>query len=182
MLVTQGSRDYFNANHANYTHIISIVAPDDTELKPLHDHHAVYRFWDVDKKLENKFRCYNPPCIKDAIDPVFQADKWWLESIKLHKPFVLLIHCDAGVSRSAAVTLGVLWRLSSHVFAEDIPTPLLREYIDSRKVWCSSVLDDGFSTPMRRFIDGRFNPGVKPNQAILRIYRMTRDILPYFPW
>ena len=44
LMVTQGSRDYYNAYKNGYTHIISIVAPDDTELKPEHKYHAVYKF------------------------------------------------------------------------------------------------------------------------------------------
>ena len=67
ILVTQGSRDYYNAYKDRYTHIISIAAPDDKELKPTHEQHVVYKFWDVDRKLENKFRCYEPPTLNEVI-------------------------------------------------------------------------------------------------------------------
>lgn len=182
-MVTQGSRDYYNAYKNRYTHIISIVTPDDTELKPEHKYHVVYKFWDVDRKLENKFRCYEPPTLSQVFEPVLNAEKWWIETLATNKKyFRLLIHCDAGVSRSPAVTLGVLWRLSKHIFTHDPARAMLREYIDARKAWCRDVLDDEFSVPMRRFVDGRYNPGVVPNQAILRHYRESSVLLPFFPW
>lgn len=183
IMVTQGSRDYYNAYKDSYTHIISIAAPDDEELKPTHEHHVVYKFWDVDHKLENKFRCYEPPTLNEVIEPVLLAEKWWIESlVESNKVFNLLIHCDAGVSRSPAVTLGVLWRLSSHIFTHDPAKAMLHEYMDARKAWCRDSLDNEFSVPMRRFIDGRYNPGVIPNQAILRHYRESAVVLPLFPW
>ena len=54
-----------------------------------------------------------------------------------------------------------------------------RTYIEARKQWCKSLLDWNNSTPLCRYIDGRYNSGIKPNQAILDIFRLN---LTYFPW
>lgn len=180
--LTQECREYYNKNKDNFTHIVSIVCPDD-DITPLHDNHLVVKFWDVDKTLENKFHKYDVVDVDTVLEPIFKAKKWYFESLAENKPMFLLVHCDAGISRSAAVSLGILWDISAFVFgtisaqSEDTPG-CLRAYIDYRKEWCSNRVDDNCYW-LRRFIDGRFKPGVKPNQAVLNHYR---KMIPFFPW
>ena len=73
----------------------------------------------------------------------------------------------------------MLWNISSNIFQQDPYELYLRAIIDARKDWCSDKVDDINSTGLCRYIQGRLNPGVKPNQAILRFYRKYFND---FPW
>lgn len=180
MILTQSGRDFYNATKDNYSHIISIVCPDEKELtKHAHDNHLILKMWDVDRVLVNQFRKYEPPGEGECILAIQWAERRWENCLREHKPFNLLIHCDAGVSRSSAISLGVLWNISSHIFKQDPSDLYLRAIIDARKDWCYDKVDDINSTGLRRYIQGRFNPGVRPNQAILRFYRKYFND---FPW
>lgn len=186
--IYQSSRNYFNKKTDNgknmgpFTHIISIVCPDEKELiTPISNNHLIVKMWDVDKVLKNKFRRYDPPSEKDLHNILLNVMWWFNESCKKNEDFRLLIHCDAGLSRSPAITLGVLWYLSSMFFAKnvDFNSNKLRRYIEARTDYCKSLLEHDFNYSLRWYIDKRFNPGVKPNTWILKVYR---DSLPYFPW
>ncbi len=176
----QTGRDWYNEHKDSVTHIISIVCPDDKVIEPIHDNHVVVRFWDIDKKLENKFRKYDVVDAMTAMDPVLIALKWYLHACQDDSRMDLLVHCDAGISRSAAVSVGILWHLSHLLFREDPGAEdiLLTPWIEARKRWCMDQVSED-CVGLRRFIEGRFKPGVMPNQAVLRHYRET---LPYFPW
>lgn len=181
MILTQAGRDFYNAARDNYTHIISLVCPDEKELvKPLHKNHLVLQMWDVDKVLENKFRRYEPPSSNSCSEALIWSVARFEESLKKNKPFNLLIHCDAGVSRSSAISLGVLWMISYQIFGvKETDDIYFKEWLEARKHWCAEQVDDVNSVGLFRFIEGRFNPGVRPNQAILKCYRKYfRD----FPW
>ena len=184
MIITQSDRNFYNEHKDEYTHILSIVCPDEKEIvEPIHKKHIIAKMWDIDKPLKNKFREYDPPNILDINTPIIQLRNEWLDTFKTHEDFRLLIHCDAGVSRSPAMTLGLLWEMSSYIFKTELSAFekdfTFKPYIEARKQWCKSLLDWNNSTPLCRYIDGRFNPGVKPNQAILQIFRKE---LSYFPW
>lgn len=73
----------------------------------------------------------------------------------------------------------MLWNISSHIFKQDPSDLYLRAIIDARKDWRYDKVDDINSTGLRRYIQGRFNPGVIPNQAILGFYRKYFND---FPW
>ena len=176
--VTQSGRDFYYKNKERYTHIISIVCPDD-DITPLHSNHLVIKMWDIDKPMENKFRRYEPPTKEVCLEPIKWVIFKWKDSIKNKENFNLLVHCDAGISRSSAITLGILWSISNDLFKDKPDKDLLRVYLDARKYWCYSILDEDNSYQLRRYIDGRFNPGVRPNQAILSIYK---DNMKMFPW
>lgn len=180
MIITQSDRNFYNEHKNKYTHIISIVCPDEKELLYPNDrNHYIPVMWDVDRVLENKFRRYDPPdtfTIMRAIRWIF--DRWYC-SVQDNQDFRLLVHCDAGISRSSALTLGILWYFSESIFNKDPYDVLLKPYIEARKEWCRNQVDDVNSVGLCRFIDGRYNPGVKPNQAILQI---LREQLTYFPW
>lgn len=181
MILTQSGRDFYNAAKDNYTHIISIVCPDEKELvTPIHKHHLILKMWDTNCQLQTKYRTYNPPSITDCLTALNFAKWEWYDSLEKNKPFNLLIHCDAGVSRSSAIALGVLWECSKCLFSEPTQT-LIKPWLEARKQWCSEQVDDVNSVGLKRFIDGRYNPGIKPNTVILRIYR---DYFKtnYFPW
>lgn len=180
MLVTQSDRNFYNEHKDEYTHIISIVCPDEKELvKSPNENHFVVKMWDVDEPLKNKFREYKPPCWIEVMSTICTPDVW-LRNININKEdFRLLIHCDAGVSRSPAITLGVLWELSKYIFIKEPEDRWLKTYIEARKQWCKSLLDWNNSVGLCRYIDGNLNPGVKPNQAILKI---AREHCGYFPW
>ena len=181
MILTQSGRDFYNATKDNYSHIISLVCPDETDLvNPLHSNHLILKMWDIDKELTNKFRRYDPPSDSDCKEAIIWSLYKFEESLKKHQPFNLLVHCDAGVSRSSAVSLGVLWMLSYQIFGvKETDDTFFREWLEARKHWCAEQVDDVNSVGLFRFIEGRFNPGVKPNQAVLKYYRgYFRD----FPW
>lgn len=180
MIITQSDRNFYNKHKDEYTHILSLVCPDEKELlKPIHEHHYIVKMWDIDKPLKNKFREYEPPTKDIVLNPVYDLSFEWREHLLLNKDFRLLIHCDAGISRSPAITLGLLWDMSYYIFNKEPLDAVYRTYIEARKQWCKSLLDWDNSTSLCRYIDGRFNPGVKPNQAILQI---LREQLTYFPW
>ena len=180
MIITQSDRNFYNEHKDEYTHILSIVCPDEKELvTPIHENHYIVKMWDVAKPLKNKFREYEPPNYKNFEKEYCCIMRKWLQACKLNKDFRLLIHCDAGISRSPAITLGLLWDMSRYIFNEDPYRQILDQYIEARKQWCKSLLDWNNSTPLCRYIDGRYNPGVKPNHAILEIFRTEYR---YFPW
>ena len=180
MLITQSDRNFYNEHKDEYTHILSIVCPDEKELQYPNDrNHYITVMWDVDRVLENKFRRYDPPdtfTVMRTIRWIF--DRWYC-SAQDNRDFRLLVHCDAGISRSSALTLGILWYFSESIFHTNPYDVFLKPYIEARKQWCKSLLDWNNSTPLCRYIDGRYNHGVKPNQAILKIFRQN---LTYFPW
>ena len=180
MLITQSNKDFYNEHKDEYTHILSIVCPDEKELvNPIHEHHYIAKMWDIDTPLKNKFREYNPPNYKDFENQYCCIIREWLKSCKQNSDFRLLVHCDAGISRSVAITLGLLWDMSRYIFNEDPFPATLKLYLEARKQWCKSLLDWNNSVELCRYIDGRYNPGVKPNQAILQIFRTE---YMYFPW
>ena len=184
MIVTQSDRNFYNEHKDEYTHILSIVCPDEKELvTPIHKNHIISKMWDIDKPLENKFRKYTPPNMLDIHNPIMLLRNAWLDSLEKREDFRLLIHCDAGVSRSPAMTLGFLWVISSYVFKTTLNIYekdfIFKPYIEARKQWCKSLLDWNNSVSLCRYIDGRYNPGVKPNQAILEHFRLNYN---YFPW
>lgn len=184
MKITQTSRNWFNRLTNNgttmgeFTHIISICCPDDHSIKPIGDNHLVVKMWDVDKVLQNKFRTYQPPDHIDCQYILNRVTDWVNDS---GWDLNILIHCDVGVSRSPAITLGVLWHLSSMFFVKDTPERLLRDYIDARKSFCNSLVSEEFDSNFLKFyIEGIDVPrGVIPNQAILKHYRA---MLNHFPW
>lgn len=184
MIITQADRNFYNEHKDEYTHILSIVCPDEKEIiKPLHDNHIITKMWDIDKPLKNKFREYEPPNTLEINVPIMLIRNRWLDTFKTHEDFRLLIHCDAGVSRSPAMTLGLLWEMSSYIFKTELTAFekdfTFKPYIEARKQWCKSLLDWNNSVSLCRYIDGRLNPGVKPNQAILEYFRFNYN---YFPW
>lgn len=191
MKITQTSRDWFNkltnngTTMGNFTHIISICCPDDDTIKPINENHLIVKMWDVDKVLENQFRKYEPPSLVDCNYILCKVTEWVVEH---GWDLNILIHCDAGISRSAAISLGVLWDLSSFFFSENIfdndentVLTVLKEYIKIRKDYCVSLVDtENGSNFLKYYVEGKnLMRGVKPNQAILRHYRKT---LKYFPW
>lgn len=182
MILTQSNRQFYEVSKYNYSHIISLVCPDEKELiKPLGKNHLILQMWDIDKPLENKFRKYDPPSKESCVKAVTFAKNAWYDYLKKDLDFRLLIHCDAGVSRSSAVALGVLWGCSDCVFAPNPDGIIFREWLEAKKNWCYEQVDNIVSTGLRRYVAGRYNPGVKPNQHILKIYREHfKD--SYFPW
>lgn len=181
MLITQSDRAFYNKNKDQYTHIVSIVTPNDDSITKLHEHHLIVKCYDVDKVMENKFRKYTPPEMKDIGDALTIPQLWWLKSLEKEEDFRLLVHCDMGVSRSPAITLAILWSMSAPIFNLKPSTLILRPWLEARKDWCANAVDEVNSTALKRFILGRYNPGVKPNQAILQICRNFIG-LEYFPW
>ena len=181
MVIVQSDRNFYNEFKDRYTHIISIVCPDEKEIvKPIHNKHLIVKMWDVDKVLKNKFRKYEPPTKDDIWGCLCFAYNRFMIANKFNEDFRLLVHCDAGVSRSTAITLGILWMLSEDIFkTKDVQDAYLKLYLDARKQWCKSLLDWNASVGLCRYIDGRFNPGVVPNQAIMNV---LREQLNYFPW
>jgi len=180
MIITQSDRKFYNEFKDRYTHIISIVCPDEKEIvKPIHNKHLIVKMWDVDKVLQNKFRKYEPPTKDDVLGCLCFAYNRFMIANKFNDDFRLLVHCDAGISRSTAITLGILWDISQDIFKDSVKEEFLRLYLDARKQWCKSLLDWNVSIGLSRYIDDRYNPSVKPNQAILKV---LREQLTYFPW
>ena len=181
MLITQSDRNHYNMYRDLYTHIISIVCPDEKELvTPIHENHIIMKMWDVDKLLKNKFRSYEPPNGAQCFNILTTVYNWYHNEVVNDEQCNLLIHCDAGINRSPAITLGVLWNLTAHYFLpiEDVLEADLRYYMGIRKGACIAFLNEE-NTELIRYIEGRFNPGVKPNQAILKHFR---GIINGFPW
>ena len=50
--------------------------------------------------------------------------------------------------------------------------------MSARKEWCANQVSED-SVALKRFIEGRYNPGVKPNTAILK---HLRTLISDFPW
>lgn len=184
MRITQTCRNNFNrltnngTTMGDFTHIISICCPDDDSIKPINENHLILKMWDVDEVLENQFRKYEPPSEELCAEVIKAVDSWVM---KCGHDLRLLIHCDAGVSRSAAIALGVVWIISNFFFRNSIPDNLSRDYIIARKEFCASLIDtESNSHFLKWYIEGKnLLRGVKPNQAILRHYRKS---LTYFPW
>ena len=161
-----------------FTHIISICCPDDDSIKPISENHLIVKMWDVDEVLENKFRKYEPPhyieCqyILNRVTDWVNNEGWDLN---------ILIHCDAGVSRSAAIALGVVWIISNFFFRMSVPEKLIRDYIIVRKEFCASLIDTEYNSHfLKWYTEGKnLMRGVTPNQAILKHYRA---MLKHFPW
>lgn len=186
--ITQSGRDFFDeqtnlgSEMGPFSHIVSIVCPDDkTLVTPISDKHIILKMWDVDKVMEDQFRKYEPPDKLLCTKAVMKAHEWYEDANANNDFFNLLIHCDAGISRSSAITLGVLWNLSGLFFKSFENTHLEnhKDYLELRKLACKEMVNKDISFNLFRFIDGRFNPGVKPNQAIMKIYR---NYFKDFPW
>ena len=177
MFISQGGRGLLESKDS-YTHVLSVVCPDDGMVGD--DNHLVIKMWDVDRVLENKFRKYLPPSLSDCLRAVNWVEYKYTDCLANKKDFRLLVHCDAGVSRSPAIALGCVWTLSGLYFkyADNIPNYLIKEYVYARKQWCAEFVAED-SRPLRRFIDGRINSGVQPNQAVLEHFR---NYLNAFPW
>ena len=184
MRLTQTSRNWFNRLTENgttmgeFTHIISICCPDDDSIKPISENHLVVKMWDVDEVLENKFRKYEPPSEAICADIIKAVDSWVMQ---YGYDLSILIHCDAGVSRSAAISLGVVWIISNFFFRNSIPDKLIRDYISARKEYCASLVNTEYGSHfLKWYIEGKnLMRGVTPNQAILKHYRAR---LSHFPW
>ena len=122
MKLTQTNRQTANMLTKNFTtmgdftHIISICCPDDNSIKPINENHLVIKMWDVDEVLENQFRKYEPPCLIDCHYIINRINEWVMKD---GWNINILIHCDAGISRSAAIALGIVWDLSLFFFTAD---------------------------------------------------------------
>ena len=184
MRLTQTSRAWFNKLTENgttmgeFTHIISICCPDDDSIKPISENHLIVKMWDVDEVLENKFRKYEPPSEEICTSIIKSVDSWVMQ---YGHNLSILIHCDAGVSRSAAIALGVVWIISNFFFRMSVPEKLIGDYIIARKEYCASLVDTGYDSHfLKWYIEGKsLMRGVTPNQAILKHYRA---MLKHFPW
>lgn len=176
--ITQSDRRFFNEYKDNYTHIVSFICPDDN-LEKLHDRHYIIKCWDVDKVLENKFRKYEPPTEEQILNALHKVESSIVDSWYNGELVRCLVHCDMGISRSSAFALGLMWKISDRIFASSVSNFALRWYIDSRKEWCAELVDKNNSVALSRFVVGRMNTGIKPNQAILRIFRKNINL---FPW
>lgn len=186
MKITQTNRNWFNkltnngTTMGDFTHIVSICCPDDDSIKPIGENHLVIKMWDVDKVLENQFRKYEPPTLTDCRYILNKVTEWVMkDGWNLN----ILIHCDAGVSRSAAIALGIVWDLSLFFFDDEdyIQGIVFEEYVQARKEFCGSLIDTEYGSHfLKWYVEGKnLMRGVKPNQAILRHYR---NIFKYFPW
>lgn len=184
MKITQTSRNWFNRLTNNgttmgeFTHIISICCPDDDSIKPISENHLIVKMWDVNEVLENKFRKYEPPSEEICADIIKAVDSWVMQ---YGYDLNILIHCDAGVSRSAAIALGVVWIISNFFFRMSVPEKLIGDYIIARKEYCASLVDTEYNSHfLKWYIEGKnLMRGVTPNQVILKHYR---NLLNMFPW
>ena len=184
MKITQTSRSWFNkltnngTTMGDFTHIISICCPDDNSIKPINENHLIIKMWDVDEVLENQFRKYEPPSEELCAAVIKAVDSWVMQC---GHDLRLLIHCDAGVSRSAAIALGVVWIISNFFFRNSIPDNLIRDYIIARKEFCASLIDTECNSQfLKWYVEGKnLMRGVKPNQAILQNFR---NMWANFPW
>lgn len=187
MKLTQTDRQTANRLTKNFTTmgdfdiIVSIVCPDDDSIKPINENHLVVKMWDIDKPLENKFRKYEPPSYEDCSKVIELVSRFVYTNAICS--INVLVHCDAGISRSPAVALGILWNHSAPIFPGNtiLPDHWTREYFRVRKEYCASLVDtNNGSHFLKWFVEGKnLMRGVKPNQAILRNFRnMWAD----FPW
>ena len=116
MKLTQTDRQTANMLTKNFTTmgdfdiIISIACPDDNSIKPINENHIVVKMWDIDEPLENKFRKYEPPSYEDCSKVIKFIDSYIYKNRKAD--IRILVHCDAGISRSSAIALGILWEYS----------------------------------------------------------------------
>lgn len=164
--------------------IISIVCPDDDSIKPINENHLVVKMWDIDKPLENKFRKYEPPSYANCSQVISFINNFLYENISSCGTNVnMLVHCDAGISRSSAIALGILWEYSSNIFDSITIREghWLHEHLRVRKEYCASLVDtNNGSQFLKWFVEGKnLMRGVKPNQAILRNFR---NMWANFPW
>ena len=187
MKLTQTNRQTANMLTKNFTTmgdfdiIISIVCPDDNSIKPINENHLVVKMWDIDEPLENKFRKYEPPSYEDCSKVIKFIDIYIYKNRKTD--IRILVHCDAGISRSSAIALGILWMYSGNIFGSDTIREdyWVREYFRVRKEYCASLVDtNNGSHFLKWYVEGKnLMRGVKPNQAILQNFRnMWTD----FPW
>ena len=190
MKLTQTNRQTANMLTKNFTTmcdfdvIISIVCPDDDSIKPINENHLVVKMWDIDKPLENKFRKYEPPSF-DVCSKIISFISIFLYENRYScgTNINILVHCDAGISRSSAIALGILWMYSGNIFGPDTIREdyWVREYFRVRKEYCASLIDtNNGSHFLKWYVEGKnLMRGVKPNQAILQNFRnMWTD----FPW
>lgn len=186
--VTQNDRNYFNTvtnngkNMGGFSYIVSIVCPDETVLiSPIGPNHKIYQMWDIDRALVNNYRKYLPPTHKQVYTILKDAYSHYIDCINNHTECRILVHCDAGISRSSAVALGILWNIVHSLFNSTryINPKMVKLSINIQKDICSTIVDSENSIGLKRFIDGRFNPLVKPNRAILK---HLKKILENFPW
>ena len=184
MKIVQTDKDVAASLTHNFTNmgifstIISLSCPGDDSIKIIGDGHINVKMWDIDHDKEENGKLYLAPTEYDCIAILNHIDK----SIQLNGwDTAVLIHCDAGISRSTAVTLGVLWHLSSKFFTNTVDNIILEQYIRARKEFCASLLFTEFGgIHLKWYAEGRnLLKFVKPNTAILTNYR---KILKYFPW
>ena len=176
MLLVQGGRELL-ANKNDFTHILSIVCPDDTSIAEDPNHH-VARMWDISEPLKGKFREYKAPDMITVLNALAWFDRVYINNSGNIK---ILVHCDMGVSRSSAMALGLLWSASSLYFRDvsELTRPgLLKSWLEARKDWCLGCVSED-CVGLRRFVEGRINPSVHPNQAVLK---HLRKLLQDFPW
>lgn len=170
-LAGQGLKDY------NY--VVSIVCPTDN-MTQLGDWHNIYKMWDVPYDLKNKVREYRAPSKEDC-NRILTDFYGFLQKNK-NTDMQVLVHCDAGVSRSPAVALGLLWYISSMFFTPDaihsMDSTMFKWYINERKQFCLRLLSPApENNGIRGYVLGK--PSACPNPAMIRHYR---SLLKYFPW
>lgn len=186
MKLTQTDRQTADMLTKNFTTmgdfdvIVSIVCPDDDSIKPINENHLVVKMWDIDKPLENKFRKYEPPSLVECHYILNKITEWVMKD---GWNINILIHCDAGISRSAAIALGIVWDLSLFFFnyEDNVKDIVLIEYMKARKEFCASLINTEYGSHfLKWYVEGKnLMRGVKPNQAILRNFR---NMWANFPW
>lgn len=187
MKLTQTDRRTANMLTKNFTTmgefdvIISIVCPDDDSVKPINENHLVVKMWDIDESLENKFRKYEPPSYEDCSKVIKFIDSYIYKNRKAD--ISILVHCDAGISRSSAIALGILWEYSWYIFDSDarLPNYWTKDYFRARKEYCASLVDTEYGSHfLKWYVEGKnLMRGVKPNPAILQNFR---NMWANFPW